>query len=499
MTFISRHKIPIAIFLIAFAYYVALASKSFSWLFVSQDSGDWLAASTAWFVPQPVGSPLYILMGHFLNLFGGSLPLKMTIVLNCLPSAIVVALTYLIVLKLSQNKFAAITSSVVLLGAGVFLAQSTILDEYAFATMFVVLAYWFYINGKKKLTLLNMALATSVNILALIITLVWWFVERKNWKEWLKIVWAYAIPLAILYSYIVILMALPSSMPLIAGKFSWANLWHYLMDTSNGAAYNISLRDFPMRVFVFLGIMIASLGIAWIPAFMVKLNRQVWAIAAIALVALIYYLTSIDPATWHFLTFGFPFLAMLAGLGMVNLMKKHALGAKIIVAFSIGLIIVNSFFLNAQTLTAQIDPAKDVHEQMLNLPQNSMIVCRPGAYSMTLFYVIAQGRKDLTPILWLEDANKAYTYKTIHRAYGGQYLGYCAYYNDRLISVLPIDRVAEAFDKGYPLYVADALWGFEGGANPPWNDMVRSLTFDSDGRIRKVVGSEVQWSYEYLR
>ena len=489
MSFLSRYRIPIALFLISFAYFVVLSAKQYTFLFVSQDSGDWLTASIMWFVPQPVGSPLYILMGHFLNLFGGSLPIKMTIMLNCLPSAVAITFVYLIVLQLSQSKLAAITSSIVLLGAAVFLAQSTILDEYAFATMFVVLAYWFYINGKKKLTLLSMALAVSVNILALIITLVWWFIERKNWKEWLKLSWAFIIPLALFYSYILVVMALPSSMPLIAGDLSVKGVWHYLMDTSNGAAYNISLRDFPMRVGIFLGMMIMSLGIAWIPLSLAlkPLDTKRWACVAIALVSLTYYLTSIDPATWHFLTFGFPFLAILVGLGMNKLMKYHALGAKAVIVCSIGLIFVNGVFLNAQTLTAQTDPAAAVEKQIMNLPLNSMIVCRPGHYSMAIFYAIAQGRKDITPILWVENTNRAYVMGNISKAYGGQYLGYCAYYGDRLFSILPLDRVIEAYNKGYPLYVADAYWGFEGLVNPPWNEMIASLTFDSDGRIRKVV------------
>lgn len=482
---IVKYKLPVIVFILSFAYFCILAAKQYTWLFVSQDSGDWLAASTMWFVPQPVGSPLYILCGHFLNLFGGSLPLKMTIVLNCLPSAVTVSLVYLIVLRLSWSKFAALASVIVLLGAAVFLAQSTILDEYAFAAMFVVLAYWFYINGHKKLTLFCMGLAISVNILALVITLIWWFVERKNWKEWLKNSWVCILTVAAFYSYILVVMAMPSSMPLIAGKLSPQSLYHYLMDTSNGAAYNISLRDFPMRLGVFLGIMVVSLGLAWIPAFLVKLNRQIWACLAIVIVTLTYYLTSIDPATWHFLTFGFPFLAILAGLGIGKLRKQYSYA---VIVFSVCLIIANSFFFNAQTLTAQTDPAAQVDEQIMHLPYNSMIVCRPGAYSMSTFYAIAKGRTDITPILWLEQADKAYTIKDIHKAYGGQYLGYCQYYSERLITVLPADRVYEAYNKGYPLYVADALWGFEGGANPPWNDMINSLNFDSDGRIRKVIG-----------
>ena len=84
--------IPFIVFAISFIYYSILSSKVYTWLFASGDSGDWLAASNWWIVPQPYGSPLYISLGHFLDLFGGDLVVKMTILLSCLPAAITVML-----------------------------------------------------------------------------------------------------------------------------------------------------------------------------------------------------------------------------------------------------------------------------------------------------------------------------------------------------------------------------------------------------------------------
>ena len=52
---------------ISFIYLMVLSAKSYTWVFASEDAADWLASSILWFVPQPVGSPLYILLGHAIN------------------------------------------------------------------------------------------------------------------------------------------------------------------------------------------------------------------------------------------------------------------------------------------------------------------------------------------------------------------------------------------------------------------------------------------------
>ena len=137
-------KTPLIIFLTAFSYFALLSSKTYTWVFVSEDAADWLACSTMWMVPQPLGSPLYILLGQFLNILPGDLVIKMTMILSCLPSAITVTLVYLIVRHLTNKESIAITSAMVLAASAIFMSQSTILEEYALAVMLLTLGYYFF-------------------------------------------------------------------------------------------------------------------------------------------------------------------------------------------------------------------------------------------------------------------------------------------------------------------------------------------------------------------
>ena len=145
----KRLLIAPAIIVLSFVYYFVLASKQWTWVFVSGDSGDWLAAANIWMAPQPYGSPLYIVLGHLINMLPGSLVDNMTILLSVLPAAITVGLVYLIVYKMTENARIGIVCAVVMLGASIPLSQATVLEEYSLCVMFVVMAFYMYLLDKK--------------------------------------------------------------------------------------------------------------------------------------------------------------------------------------------------------------------------------------------------------------------------------------------------------------------------------------------------------------
>lgn len=481
---------PVIIFLIALAYYCALAVKSYTWLFVSQDSGDWLAASSAWLVPQPIGSPLYIVLGHLLNLLPWSLETTMPLALSALPAAITVMLVYLISLHMTKSTFASLAASIVILASAVFLTQSTILEEYALAAMFLTLAFYLYLRGNKRLALLALGLATAVHIMGLLIMLTWLYFEWGNRREWLKHSWVYILAGLLPYSYVLVLMALHTP-PFYAGYLSYDSLYFYLLRQANGVIGGISVFDFPGRLREGLGLIVMSLGIAMIPligAIIKKPYDKVkWILTWSALLPILYYFLALDPTTWTYLVFAMPFLAVLAGIGLVRLYNSQQ---RVVMAGAILLLTLNAIFLNAGVQAASNPLAESTKDSLELLPSGTVVVTYPGTYSMCLYYVVVTTRPDLIPIVWQESGNG--TEPMSFDDLKPQYQAYDSWLNTQygITSLLPIDQIAECLTAGHAVYIAAPEWMLDvGNGDTSWTMLVKYyLTIEGDGRIRQIIG-----------
>jgi len=395
--------------LIALVYFALLSAKQWTWTFVSGDSGDWLAASTWWFVPQPYGSPLYILLGHALNSLPGNLVLKMTIILSCLSSAVTVSIVYLITKKLTESNKIAIISSAVLLACGIFLSQSTVLEEYAITTMFVTLSFWFYINNKRALTVVCLGLGTAIHIIIGVISVLWFALHAKEIRTWAKYIPIYIAVGVLPYSLVLILMYLPDTAHFLAGNLSLQSINAYLGST--GVVGSISIVEAPRRLLEAIVVVLAAFGVSLF-AFWHGLKKP-WtmpvrmAITAIAFCTWLY-ITNRDPSTWTFITFSTPLIAVLVGLGLSKLESYHC---KIVMISCCLLIALNSVFLNANLIT-QANPSAVKYEQAIKgLPEHSAVVLpRGGPYALGLFYAITQGKNVIPLFLTGEkaDTNQGY-------------------------------------------------------------------------------------------
>ncbi len=447
----KNNIIPFIIFAASFIYYSILSSKVYTWLFASGDSGDWLAASNWWIVPQPYGSPLYISLGHFLDLFGGDLVVKMTILLSCLPAAITIMLVYLIVKHLTQKTNLAIISSIILLGASIFLTQATVLEQYSLAVMFVTLAYYFYLKDRKKLVALSLGLGSANHILVIPIALLWLALERKQWKVWRKTLPVYIISGLLPYCLIIWLMV--SDAPrLLAGGLSLQAINSYLGSTS--VMGTLSILALPERALDFAALIIMSFGLAVIPVWLAF--RKPWAAHTKLLIITIafpiwYYFTCIDPTTWTFMAYACPFIAIATGIGLNKLSK---LGNKrVIVAVAscaVMLVAYNSTFLNANILAAREPKAMNYYNEIQSMPDGSaVIIWRGGFEFMSLCYAMSEG-KDLIPIFctdWNYEDDALYQY----------YLEWVNSYYDLEGSNTQLLAI-NALDKGIPVYIISPLF-----------------------------------------
>jgi hypothetical protein len=356
---------------------------------------DWFASAKLWMNVQPYGSPLFVLIGHLMNLIApNNLPLIMTVVMNVLPASIAVATTYLIVKKLTTSKLA-LVSVLVLLGSALYVTQSTILDEFAISSMFVTLAFYFYIQDKKKLTVLMLALGSAIQIIVIAISVLWFIVHVTQLKKWWHTFWIYLVVGLLPYAMVLILMYLPTPR-LLAGHLSLAGIDNYLGAT--GTVGSLSLYQAPQRLLQFLQIMCISLGFAIVP--MIVGLKGIFKQPLYILLGLIticfvlwLYLTDSDPATWHFLPIAYPLIMIFVALGLNKLSQTHL---KVVFVGAVVLVLVNSFFLNANVLNNQYPLATDYEKSVESLPDGSYLICNSGGeYGLANYYVMAQGKKFL--------------------------------------------------------------------------------------------------------
>ncbi len=363
----------------------------------SGDSGDWLAGAIWWMNVQPYGSPLIVFYGHLLNwLFPSHLVLAETFGFSVIPGAITVAFTYVITQRLAKHWSYALVASLVLIGAIAFTGQATILEEFVIGAMFLTMAVWCYINGRKKLTALCLGLAAMVNIICVIISLIWFILHIRELK-----VWKSAIPIFVAccftYVYVLVLMALPTP-KLLAGWLSLHSLNSYL--GSSGTIGSLSLAELWPRVPQFVGVFVISLGFAVVPLF-IGLKTKRTKIMTVMLCSIIFnvwcYALNVDPITWHFLPFTFPMIAVFVGVGLSRMKRQHL---KLVGYGACALIALNAVFLNANLLT-QANPKATNYEKALEaLPDGSAVVIASGGpYQLGMIYVMAQG-KNLVPIYY---------------------------------------------------------------------------------------------------
>jgi hypothetical protein len=376
--------LAIAVFLTSFAYYILLACKEYTWVFGGGDAGDWLAQAKIWFLPQPYGSPLYILAAKLVGLMHGNLALNMTILLSCLPAAIAVTAIYLAVLKLKGNPYA-LVSALVMLGAGVFLSQATIVEEYALASMFVSLAILAWAYNKLWGIILCMALASAVHIIAVLITLVWFGMDLKHWREWAKLSWIYIIVGVVPYLLTLWLMGHAQYYWLENG-FSFSALSDYL--GSSGTIGSLSIFDLPLRAVQFVGLILGTYALALIP--IVKSARKYIVFSVIIGIVLWIYLCDSDPTTWTFTLYAVPFASVLAGIGL-SMMGFKALQAVALSACC--LMFLNVFYLNADLINQTNPVGRNFYDATMSLPDNSVVVTSQGGfYTLGLLQAIADGK-----------------------------------------------------------------------------------------------------------
>lgn len=466
---------PFLIGALAFAYYALMCVRSYSWVFVSSDSGVWLAAAIKWMVPVTYGGPVYIVLSHLIYfIFPHNLPAAISILLSALPSAITVVLTYLIILKLTSKKSIALVCSLVLAGSAIFLMESTVDLYHALAIMFMVAAFYAYTLDHRYLTTILLALGVGTHILVLPIA-IFWLIADGRYKRWAKPVLVFIGVTALCYSLILLLMYLPTPR-LLAGGFDLASIRDYFTKTSQAIVGEISIFEAPRRLLLTLKLLLMCFGVALIPlwtAFKKPLIRATPTLLLLSTILFVswYFITCTDVMTWTYLAFLTPAVAILAGIGLSKLPPLHL---KAVFAYSLVVLILAPIFLNANTLTNQMSGPKDYLYQLSILPQNSIVVAEAGALSLGMVYYISSTDSHILPLIYPYLDYSKYFPATDY----ADYLTQTYYYNLNYSTTL--DAIQSALNQHIPIYYAN----YSGVSGV----MERCFDLQGSGGVEQIVG-----------
>ena len=390
--------IPAVLGILSFGYYALLSAKDYTWVFVSGDSGDWLATANWWMVPQPYGSPLYILLCRLVGFLPGSQSINLTLLLSAVPAAITVSLVYLIVQRLTGKRLIAIVSSLVLVGSTVFLTQATVLEEYMLTAMLLTLAFYLRQCDRPYASVIALSFGVAVHITLLFIGVFWLIADRAYWSKHHNTVFVGASIITVAYGFILLLMAMDTPR-LLAGGFSYTSVKDYLLTVGGAVVGQLSVFELPLRLWDFIRVLLVSVGLALIPV-IYALRRPVPHLKLVLLGTIFasvgYYLICIDYTTWTFLTLTLPSFAILAGVGLSNLKPFHT---RVVLAGCACLMLLNGVFMNANTLTRQNPIAQEYYDTLQSLPMGTVVATNAGFYSLGLFYAISEGT-DLIPIVY---------------------------------------------------------------------------------------------------
>lgn len=439
--------VPLSLLLVSGTYYYLLSSKILTWMFVSGDAGDWLIQLRWWMVPHTFGKPIYILMIHALAPLPFNDIAKLTAI-SIASGAITVAITYLIALKLTNSVLKSVAAALVLLGAAMFLSQSTVIEQLSSMAMFFSLFFHFYITERRILSMVSLGLLTSSHVLGVIIFLIFLalvVIKYREYRLWLKPIIAFVVFGIMPYALIPLLMYLDTPR-FTAGSLSIVSLIEY-MTANTTASPALAVVAFPERIFQAIRIWTVSLGFAIIPLFYAKkgLNRKTLVLSAGVLIFILWlYLTNLFPSCWKYTVVILPTICALGALGLANMKQVHTY---LVIASATALIVTNTLFFNINQMAYAKPLATQYIEFLENLPDGTgIMVPRGGPHGFGLFYVLSKG-KDLVPIAIYRPLDETRPISASYRGhldwvektYGIKADGYEDILNDRL-------------NKGYQVY-----------------------------------------------
>ena len=146
------------------AVYSICTTPAYTWACLDNDLFNFVWAAKFVATPHLPGYPLKTLLDIlFIRIPLGTEGWRLAWFGSTVPSIISCILVFLIVRKLTINRWSPYVASASLAGCGAFFAQSIIPEEYAFSIVCMLATYWVFVSRKEKTTALLAGLAAGTH------------------------------------------------------------------------------------------------------------------------------------------------------------------------------------------------------------------------------------------------------------------------------------------------------------------------------------------------
>ena len=301
-----------------------------TWINTDSDGPHYVFSAQYLFPAHKTSAPLYLLVGHaFMWIPFGTEAWRYGL-LSVLSSTVSAWYVYLLAKHYTSNRWASAIASAVFGTSAIVISQSTIIDSYAFVTMFGVMGWYYALKGRWLIASLVFGCGIAVHhiiAIPLVVALVY-FKPLRNWKRLLTmgafLAFYLYIPLTNRPPY---MWHQPNSA--LAGDFLGDNLSTLLMLFGG-----ISVWDLPKRLLDTLALVAVGFGIAFIP-----MVRGLWSkkwyrnpLAWLVLLPVLYFATDLAPQTWVYLIIAVPFGAVVAAIGLQGAKRAVLIGVTVFTA-----------------------------------------------------------------------------------------------------------------------------------------------------------------------
>lgn len=394
----------ILVFGFIFAIFMIDLNPDVTFMNKAADSIGYLYSAKYLYPSYHTSPPLYLLVSHlFLMIPLGTDAWRMGL-MSVFSSMGACLFIYLIIRRLIGNKYYALLGVLIYGTSAIVISQTVVVQTYATVCLLASGAYYFALRKQWKLVGLMAGIGLAVHLLMGFVFLIMLGYKeyRKNWR-------ALAITLSFLVFYAYIpLTNRPPYMWLPAPE-QVNPIWAFITDTISTISFvigSLAIWDLPKRIFDTIGIMGVSLAMVTIIPIIYYFRRYpIWRnpLFWLAIFPVILFVSELDMNTFDYLMVSIPFFAIVACVGLKELLDNHnragqtILGWVLVSIVCFGIFNANYFDIG-RTLDKNMSTARLYNEQFNKIPDGAIFMPNYAWEWEAIYKYNADNGKHIYPI-----------------------------------------------------------------------------------------------------